>query len=447
MNEGSELLQLHVWHQGAKVGTITYSPKEDRFGFNYTSDWMRKKRFLISPHIRYEEPDSDLVKRFLENLLPEGRGLTYLARWLKVSQSNVFSLVNSIGRDLSGGLDICIEESTVPTKFREVSLDELEERIKNRIKEPLAVWDGKPRLSLAGVQDKLPVLKFCRKKLDSSSRSVDQYGFGEGKLSSTHILKFEQKESRHLVLNEAFCMGLARRVGLNVADSKVVSLGEKVLEVERFDRQWKGEDEIHKLHVIDGCQALDISPVHKYERFLGDEKSVRNILGPANLSNLYQFCNQCRNPAKTRLQLIRWVLLNLLIGNSDAHLKNISYFVDDEGIRLAPFYDLLCVSIYPLFSHSLAFAIGEQFEPERITHNDLYLMADELDLQASFIKRQFQILFKVIKKVLASRELAENLGGPDLRISLSEEELKFIETLKNHILENIGRYEDMVRNL
>lgn len=37
---------------------------------------------------------------------------------------------------------------------------------------------------------------------------------------------------------------------------------------------------------------------------------------------------------------------NALVGNSDAHLKNLSFFVSEEGVQLAPFYDLLSVAVY-----------------------------------------------------------------------------------------------------
>jgi len=36
----------------------------------------------------------------------------------------------------------------------------------------------------------------------------------------------------------------------------------------------------------------------------------------------------------------------MCVGNSDAHLKNLSFLVSHEGIQLAPFYDLLSVATY-----------------------------------------------------------------------------------------------------
>ena len=43
-----------------------------------------------------------------------------------------------------------------------------------------------------------------------------------------------------------------------------------------------------------------------------------------------------------RLALLRWTLFQVLIGNTDAHAKNLSFYLDREGLSLAPAYDLVC---------------------------------------------------------------------------------------------------------
>jgi serine/threonine-protein kinase HipA len=64
--------------------------------------------------------------------------------------------------------------------------------------------------------------------------------------------------------------------------------------------------------------------------------------------------------------LLRWTIFQLLIGNSDAHGKNLSFFVDHGGLRMAPAYDLVCLP--PLgFSTGHAMAIGDAFEPAEVT--------------------------------------------------------------------------------
>ncbi|RZV12738.1 HipA domain-containing protein [Aliarcobacter butzleri] len=44
--------------------------------------------------------------------------------------------------------------------------------------------------------------------------------------------------------------------------------------------------------------------------------------------------------------IITWIIVNLCLGNSDAHGKNISFFIDKNKMELIPFYDVLNIEIY-----------------------------------------------------------------------------------------------------
>jgi serine/threonine-protein kinase HipA len=65
--------------------------------------------------------------------------------------------------------------------------------------------------------------------------------------------------------------------------------------------------------------------------------------------------------AVTRLTLLRWALYNYLIGNVDAHGKNVSFFCRPDGLALAPFYDLVSVVQYDGLEPELAMAYGDEF--------------------------------------------------------------------------------------
>ena len=128
-------------------------------------------------------------------------------------------------------------------------------------------------------------------------------------------------------------MRLANRLGLNVPDIHRLYLPEPVYVIKRFDRAW---DAVTKTwtreHVIDACQLLDQPSVFKYSH--------------ANLDTLTRVINLCRSKAAARMAVFRWLLFNTLVGNSDSHLKNISFLVSHEGVQIAPFYDLLCTAPY-----------------------------------------------------------------------------------------------------
>lgn len=52
-------------------------------------------------------------------------------------------------------------------------------------------------------------------------------------------------------------------------------------------------------------------------------------------------------------------VLQILIGNTDAHGKHISFFLPDSTIELASAYDLVCTRLYPKHSEDLSMAIGD----------------------------------------------------------------------------------------
>ena len=81
------------------------------------------------------------------------------------------------------------------------------------------------------------------------------------------------------------------------------------------------------LHQIDGCQLLGHGAGWKYQR----QGSL------ASIPKLVEALRDLPVRAVDLLQVQRWVMFNYLIGNADAHAKNLSVLVDDKGIRLAPF--------------------------------------------------------------------------------------------------------------
>jgi serine/threonine-protein kinase HipA len=101
--------------------------------------------------------------------------------------------------------------------------------------------------------------------------------------------------------------------------------------IDRFDRIRVGQS-WQRLQAIDACQLLGLDRSFKYSQ--------------GSMQSLAALANACRSPAVARTQLFGWLVFNVLIGNSDAHLKNLSFLVSHEGVQLAPFYDLLSVATY-----------------------------------------------------------------------------------------------------
>jgi len=377
--------RLSVTLNREPLGSLTLHGGDERYELEYAPAWLAGAGagYPVSPHLQPDDCRPDSVKRFLANLLPEGKWLEELSINYQISKNNIFGLVALIGAETTGALTFRPEgEERQVTNFRPVRPEELAERIAGRQAISIAQWDGRPRLSVAGVQDKLPVLIMPDGTM----------GFGEGDLASTHILKFGQRADMHMLVNEFICMELARLVKMPVATVALQRWGEPVLLVERFDRHWH-QGRVERLHLIDGCQMLDLPPTYKYERPFGTAGEGATIRIGASLAALFDACRYCRVPARAMRDLLNWCLFQLLIGNSDAHGKNISFFVGREGIDMAPCYDLLNIAIYGgEFNRDLAMAIGGEFALEGIFSYQLAEFCEECKLPQRQVARSLKAL-------------------------------------------------------
>ena len=116
-----------------------------------------------------------------------------------------------------------------------------------------------------------------------------------------------------------------------VPDVSLRHLPEAVYLVWRFDRVVSGQA-VQRKHQIDLCQLLNKWVDYKYESHGG-------VTG----QDLFNSLALLVQPAVARDRVLRWMIFNYLIGNTDAHGKNLAFIVGREGMALAPFYDLLCV--------------------------------------------------------------------------------------------------------
>ncbi|MCD1417009.1 HipA domain-containing protein [Vibrio parahaemolyticus] len=328
----SKLQQLDVFiGTNTKIGHLTLPVgTETEFSFIYEEEW-KHTGFPISPRILFDDQASPRsIENYLRNLLPEGEAFEEMIQNTTISKSNTFGLIRKLGAETSGALSFRVPNSEPEeTSFRAVPDDELIERLERNLS-PLVYWDGKVRLSVAGVQNKLNLLK-----------RGDEWGFGEGKLSSNYILKFESGKAPCIAVNEFFCMTLAKLAGLDVANVELTRIGKtRTLIIERFDRAYiEARDVVQRKHVIDGCQATDLPPGYKYERQNGDEGDGVYMRDGVSFPRLLSV--KTIDTVITNLKLTQWMLFNLATLNYDAHGKNISFFVTPKGLELTPFYDLV----------------------------------------------------------------------------------------------------------
>lgn len=398
---------LNVFDASARVGAIEYESLDDSFSFRYDEKWPRTEGgYPISPHIMMlgQAASSGTVRRFLENLLPEGRALDIVASTFKVATSNLYGLLRQLGQETAGALSFLgVDPQAQPTTRREITHAELSKRIRERAAVPFAVWDGRVRMSIAGYQDKVSVY------LDDG-----RIYLVEGELASTHILKPEptNRPLPMLVANEHYCMSLAKRLELPVAPVSILRVPEPVLVVERFDRT-REPGRVRRLHIVDGCQALDLPVAYKYERNFGSGRDVRNIRDGVSFERLSSVAEYTVEKAVTRMGLLRWAILQYLIGNADAHAKNISFFCRPAGLSLAPYYDLISVVQYDGLDHELAMAYGDEFELAGIGPYDWAVFAERTGIPRTLLNREMQRIGRAAEAAAFQQAADETYQGEE----------------------------------
>ncbi|MDB5818766.1 MAG: phosphatidylinositol kinase [Rhizobacter sp.] len=435
--------RLASWAGAHKVATVGFEPSDDRWTLQYEPEWVADRgSFPLSPALALKTPDGGYapgaVRRFIANLLPEGRALDITARTYGVSTSNVFGLINALGVETAGAFRFLPESDDAPparaTASREVTLAELSDRLAQRNDIPFVVWDGRVRMSIAGYQDKLLVYA------DGSPVAGARMFLVEPPLASTHILKPQPARGGmpHLVVNEHFCMSLAARMGLPVAHVGILRVPDPVLVVERFDRRvGHGENgpAVKRLHIIDACQASDMPVDHKYERNLGNSEVLRHYRDGVSFEVLFDRVAQTSNKAAARLVMLRWALFQFLIGNSDAHGKNFSFFVQPHGLSPTPWYDLVSVVQYPDIDHEMAMGFGNAFKLEEVGAFQMADFARRCGLERRMLRREGANLAR-----LAIREAATQARSPDYL----DKEREFIDRLQAFVIAQATRLDTLV---
>lgn len=424
----SEMNKLKITLADKVVASVWVDEAEESYQFAYTEEW-KQNGFAVSPHLKLNESlKSGVIRRFLENLIPEGKGLEDITQFAHISKNNTFAILKAIGYDTSGALMFGEYAQNQKALFRAISDAEIAERITNIEEKSIAIWDKKERLSLAGVQEKLPVII-----------KEGQVGLGDGSLSSTHIMKFQTKKHANIVVNEFFCMKLAQKINLNVAEVELYRFAEHpVLMVKRFDRVYR-ENRVERLHVIDGCQMLDLSSSYKYERNFGSGRDVKGIREGASFAKLFKSADLCEVPAKAKLEMLQWSIYNLIIGNSDAHGKNFSFFVNETGITPTPYYDMLCILVHDGVEHDLAMAYGDEFHPDEVKAYQLREFADTIDIHYKLVSQSIDKIASLILKALEDDIFSS--------YTLLAKEKLFVERLRALILQRAREFQSIASEM
>ncbi len=300
----------------------------------------------------------------LSNLLPEGSLRELMAQGLKVDVDSEFHIFSYLGEDLPGALvaepmepkDVPDSVLTTHGKAKAIKFDKTAQVNK---------------FSLAGVQ-----MKFSMKEKDG------RYNLSKGDALGDWIIKTPSTKHKDVPVNEYTAMKLASLVGVEIPEIKLVELDkldnlpqinlpdeEFAFAIKRFDR-----NDNARIHMEDFAQVLVKYPRQKYNS--ANYEQIGRIL--------YQYSGDGLIDAQ---QLARRLLVNILLANGDAHLKNWSLLYSNQVTpRLSPAYDIVTTSVYIDDERQFALSLGKTKNWYETSYANFEYWADHSEIPWRAIK-------------------------------------------------------------
>jgi serine/threonine-protein kinase HipA len=370
--------ELPVYYETRTVGMIEVHAEGP--AFVYAPEWLGTRGAFPLSLLMPLSPRRVPARIFLPwaaNLLPEASQLKAIGLKLGAAPEDVIGILAELGRDTAGALSIGKPGSTSAADWRPVPSGKALARILDELpSKPFLVGEDGVSMSLAGVQSKLGV----------AINAKGQICVPVNGAPSTMILKPDSERLYGGVQNEALCMTLARRLRLNVPHVTTGIAGKRTyLLVTRYDRieqngRWR------RLHQEDFCQALGKPPSAKYE------SNQTGIAGPT-LAEMFAVTRNAMH-APDVVNLLDYVIFNVLVCNTDAHAKNYSMMISGKGFQLAPIYDVMCGAVWEHVTRNLAQRIAGKSRGEHLKRRHWQHFAADCGLNAPRLVARVEALAK-----------------------------------------------------
>ncbi len=362
-----------VYFKDTLAGTLEQIP-DGRYAFTYDLAYIEAGEMQIAHKLfrRFAPHYHHGLHPFFDNLIAEGWLAKAQARALGIRGDDRFARLLAFGMDCPGAVSV-----RDPRPARAPDLDV-------GTREEIAALAS--RASISGVQRKLFALR--------SGQGFRSARAGE---ISTHIAKLPSPDLEGVVELEylttiATAALLPDDVVVEVEIAKVENVQGRCLLVRRFDRTPSGD----KIHFEEFNQLTDRPADAKYEGSYGEMAA-------------FILRHQPYHREEDVDRLFRRILVCVLVGNNDAHMKNFGLLYTTDGLRLAPFYDVVAAALYPQYrDSSLALRLGTGQNPGGLASiGPKHLMAlaksfelspTALTLAVADLKRRLPVAMRAIEE-------------------------------------------------
>ncbi len=388
MNQNT--ISLNVYFNKVFCGKLSkfINGFSSQYSFEYNNDYISSNSAipiaLNFPLVEKKFISINGLHPYFDNLVSEG--------WLRkkhdefLSAENIlekdrFIILSYFGYDLIGSISIDNSISTNPRYSYSLSSDEDEY---NSVKS-ISIESN---ASISGVQKKLVAIEI----------KPDEFHITKANQLSTHIAKLKTTEYPELIELE-FLSSLAVKYLLpddeicNLQIKILDELKEKALLIKRFDRylfNYKKKTKLETKHFEEFNQLFENKSENKYD---------------LSYDAMAKFIYETKECSKSDvIKLFKRILAYILIGNTDAHLKNFAMFLNQDGsLTLTPMYDVVASAYYAQFN-TLALEMNgkKNLELNRIKPKDI--------VDFAFNKKGFDLsaeqLIDVVNSLKANKWIA-----------------------------------------
>ncbi len=378
----ANLLWGKVYYNDLFAGYLREEPG-NRITFTYDSSYIDAGYPAIAHTLPVREAphiSNNGLHPFFDNLVSEGWLEQAQTRLLGKREVSRFELLLAFGFDCAGAVSIIDPE---PTELTEAMLD---------IDNPKEMAILTSHASLSGVQPKLAVIE------DSGEfrpTRIDEL--------STHIAKFPSINHVNIIENEylttqAFKALLPDDDIVELSINEIEGLNEPALLIKRFDRS---------------CgKRINFE---EFNQLLGKRSNAKYDADYKDMANFILHTEGCL-PTQNYL-LYRRILVGLLLGNTDMHLKNFAMFHTEQGFRLTPSYDQVAASLYDYKTVALSLGSTHDLPIGGLKASNIIKLGEEFGLSAAAINMAAQDIKKNIEA--AKEAISEaKIGSSSLKNNL-----------------------------
>ena len=380
----------NVYLYGRFAGILSEEPGKV-YKFTYDKSFIDDPIHEISQTLPIrKEPHYSIgvLHPYFDNLIAEGWLANAQAKALGTHIEDRLRLLLAFGHDCIGAVTVRDpEESQVKILYHDD-------------KEKLSALAS--RASISGVQPKIFLLE-------------DQVaGYGE---RSTHIGKLDLGMVPNLVDIEYLSMKIASFLlpSEDFAEVQILSVlyNVRALIVKRFDRPFIHFEEFNQLLSKNSRDKYD-APYHLMAKYINSNSKCAIF----DIERLFHR-----------------ILVNLIIGNTDAHLKNFGMIYKNGSLELAPSYDVVSTSYYPEYQNiALAVGVTENLHIKDLKYKHLKLMTSHFGLNIKVLHFALEAVDSRFERSIT--KLQKDLAVPE------ELRAKFIDYLRkkwNNIKNSLGK--------